>query len=145
MAAGRILLGLPFYGMTWPTVATRFDPQASAGRRWARRRQLVLPLRLAGDGLPAGAVVDHDPVEKSARITWYDDAKASWYQTYYDDPANMAPKARLAVIRGLAGMGIWALGYERGVPGYWQTISATFAPPTSSASRSARTRPIHGL
>jgi hypothetical protein len=27
-------------------------------------------------------------------------------------------------------MGIWALGYERGVPGYWETIAATFPAPT---------------
>ena len=26
-------------------------------------------------------------------------------------------------------MGIWALGYERGVPGYWETIAATFPAP----------------
>ena len=76
----------------------------------------VVVLKLAQDGLPAGATVDHDTVEKSARITWYDETKASWYQTYYDDPQSMAPKAKLAVTRGLAGMGIWALGYERGAP-----------------------------
>jgi hypothetical protein len=127
--AGRILLGLPFYGMTWPTVSSAMH---------AKRRPLsdglgdgnsFFPYRMAQDGLPAGAVVDHDPVEKSARITWYDDAKASWYQTYYDDPQSMGSKARLALTRGLAGMGIWALGYERGVPGYWEKIAATFAPP----------------
>jgi spore germination protein YaaH len=126
---GRILLGLPFYGMTWPTVSDAMH---------AKRRPLsdglgdgnsFFPHRMAVDGLPAGAVVDHDPIERSARITWYDDAKASWYQTYYDDPQSMGPKAKLAVTRGLAGMGIWALGYERGVPGYWEKIAATFAPP----------------
>lgn len=127
--AGRILLGLPFYGMTWPTVSDALHANRRPVADGLGDGNAFFPYRMAEDGLPAGAVVDHDPVERSARITWYDDAKASWYQTYYDDPQSLAPKAKLAVSRGLAGMGIWALGYERGVPGYWGTIAATFAPP----------------
>ncbi len=127
--AGRILLGLPFYGFTWPTV----DDSLNADRRPVADGlgdgDAFFPYRSAQDGLPAGAVVDHDPVEQTARITWYDDAKASWYQSYYDDPQSLAPKAKLAISHGLAGMGIWALGYERGVPGYWETIAATFPAP----------------
>ena len=131
----RILLGLPFYGRTWPTVSDALH---------AKRRPLsdglgsgvtFFPYRLEQDGLPPGAVVDQDTVEKSARITWYDEAKASWYQTYYDDPPSMSAKARLAVTRDLAGMGIWALGYERGVPAYWDRIALTFAPPTIRSVR----------
>ena len=128
--AGRILLGLPFYGFTWPTV----DETLNADRRPVADGlgdgDAFFPYRSAQDGLPTGAVVDHDPVERTARITWYDDAKASWYQSYYDDPQSLAPKAKLAISHGLAGMGIWALGYERGVPGYWETIAATFPAPT---------------
>ncbi len=127
--AGRILLGLPFYGFTWPTV----DDTLNADRRPVADGlgdgDAFFPYRSAQDGLPTGAIVDHDPVERTARITWYDDAKASWYQSYYDDPQSLAPKAKLAISHGLAGMGIWALGYERGVPGYWETIAATFPAP----------------
>ncbi|MET1231912.1 MAG: glycoside hydrolase family 18 protein, partial [Candidatus Limnocylindrales bacterium] len=59
--SGRILLGLPFYGMTWPTVSDALH---------AKRRPLsdglgdgdsFFPYRMAQDGLPAGAVVDSDP------------------------------------------------------------------------------------
>ena len=42
--AGRILLGLPFYGMTWPTVDETPERGSSAGRRWARRWRCLLPL-----------------------------------------------------------------------------------------------------
>jgi spore germination protein YaaH len=128
--AGRILLGLPFYGFTWPTV----DESLNADRRPVADGlgdgDAFFPYRLAQDGLPTGAIVDQDPIERTARITWYDDVKASWYQSYYDDPQSLAPKAKLAISHGLAGMGIWALGYERGVPGYWETIAATFPAPT---------------
>ena len=128
--AGKILLGLPFYGMTWPTVSDALNAKRRPVADGLGDGNAFFPYRMAQDGLPTGAVVDHDTVETSARITWYDEAKASWFQTYYDDPQSLGPKARLAITRGLAGMGIWALGYERGVPGYWETIAATFAPPT---------------
>jgi GH18 family chitinase len=38
--------------------------------------------------------------------------------TYYDSPATLRSKLAFARDQGLAGGGFWALGYERGLPGY---------------------------
>ena len=40
-------------------------------------------------------------------------------------PRSLTPKLLLADERGLAGAGFWAIGYERGLPGYTELI-ATF-------------------
>jgi uncharacterized membrane protein YgcG len=48
-----------------------------------------------------------------------------WNAVYYDSPRSLTPKLRLADERGLAGAGFWAIGYERGLPGYTELI-ATF-------------------
>jgi hypothetical protein len=37
---------------------------------------------------------------------------------YVDSPATLAMKLGLGESRGLAGAGFWAIGYERGLPGY---------------------------
>jgi GH18 family chitinase len=50
----------------------------------------------------------------------------AWNAVYYDSPRSLTPKLRLADERGLAGAGFWAIGYERGLPGYTELI-ATFA------------------
>jgi len=42
----------------------------------------------------------------------------TWRGIYVDSPATLAPKLALANERGLAGVGFWAIGYERGLPGY---------------------------
>jgi hypothetical protein len=42
----------------------------------------------------------------------------TWRGVYVDSPATLAPKLALANERGLAGAGFWAIGYERGLPGY---------------------------
>ena len=46
-----------------------------------------------------------------------------WNAVYYDSPRSLTPKLLLADERGLAGAGFWAIGYERGVPGYTELIS----------------------
>jgi hypothetical protein len=49
----------------------------------------------------------------------------AWAAVYYDSPRSLRPKLALADARGLAGAGFWAIGYERGLPGYAELI-ATF-------------------
>ena len=47
-----------------------------------------------------------------------------WLITYYDSPSTLRPKLGLARDNGLAGAGFWAMGYDRGVPGYLELMSA---------------------
>ena len=51
-------------------------------------------------------------------------ADRSWHAVYYDSPRSLTPKLALADERGLAGAGFWAIGYERGLPGYTELIAA---------------------
>jgi hypothetical protein len=46
-----------------------------------------------------------------------------WNAVYYDSPRSLTPKLALADERGLAGAGFWAIGYERGLPGYTELIA----------------------
>ena len=46
-----------------------------------------------------------------------------WNAVYYDSPRSLTPKLALADDRGLAGAGFWAIGYERGLPGYGQLMT----------------------
>ena len=50
-------------------------------------------------------------------------ATAGWQALYVDSPETLAPKLGLADDRGLAGAGFWAIGYERGLPGYTDLIA----------------------
>ena len=46
----------------------------------------------------------------------------TWTAVYVDSPATLAPKLALANEHGFAGAGFWAIGYERGLPGYTQLM-----------------------
>jgi spore germination protein YaaH len=134
----RLILGLPLYGVTWPVIGPGFlAPSSGRGDPWVPRRNL----RVFSD--PAFAPT-YEPTES---VEWYAIPTATatvppsasvpggsasatteataWNAVYFDSPRSLTPKLRLADERGLAGAGFWAIGYERGLPGYTELI-ATF-------------------
>ena len=140
----RTLLGLPLYGMTWPVVGPAVGaPATGRGNDWVPRRNL----RVFED---PGFAPTYEPIESvefyavpieggggapsaspsSAGSSSPSDGPAAspepgWNAVYFDSPRSLTPKLALADARGLAGVGFWAIGYERGLPAYDDLI-ATF-------------------
>jgi chitinase len=119
----RVILGLPLYGRTWPTISTAVRAAVATDKDGEvfRIRQLD---ELRGRGTVL--IEDVDTVETSARLV-YDVAGVTW-QAYYDSPATFAPRFAMVFSRGLAGTGFWALGYDRN-PALWDLVGKTFGPP----------------
>lgn len=124
----RVIVGLPAYGMTWATRgpelhARRAPPSVSP-------RGTTTLFRVVGPRPGATEVTfDTDPVEGSARVTWFQPDRGSWFQTYYDTPATLRAKYLLAHEAGLAGVGMWTLGYDWGEPAYAALVDEVFARP----------------
>ncbi len=111
----KTLLGLPLYGIAWPTDSPELGaPATGAGQVWIPRRNLAT---LADASLTPSV----DPIEGVSFVAVPDGA--SWTAVYWDTPATLAPKVNLAETHGLAGIGLWALGYDRGIPGYADLIA----------------------
>ena len=117
--ADRILLGLPYYGRSWHTTSgdLHAPTTSTAG--------VFIPSDDLGS-VPAGTVINHDVAEGAKWFAVQDPSTKVWTQTYFDDPVTLRAKYELAARRGLAGVGIWTLGYDRGVAGYWNAIVASF-------------------
>ena len=108
----RIILGLPYYGMTWPTTSgTLHATRSGSGVAFFPTDSLPPP---------AGTVIHYDAVESSAWYAVQDPTTKAWSETYFDDETSLRAKYGLAVSDGLAGVGMWALGYDAGQPGYWE-------------------------
>jgi spore germination protein YaaH len=111
----RTLLGLPLYGITWPVEgAAMYAPATDDGNEWVPRRNLRV-------FEAAGFSPTYDPVE-SVEFYSVQAEDGRWDAVYYDSPRSLTPKLSLADARGLAGVGFWAIGYERGLPGYTELI-----------------------
>jgi hypothetical protein len=82
----------------------------------------------AGSGAPSPAgppaPSPAGPVAPSSAASRTPPAQAGpWRAIYVDSPETLAAKLALANGRGLAGAGFWAIGYERGLPGYTDLIA----------------------
>jgi hypothetical protein len=106
----RILLGLPLYGMQWRTEGVdRLTAVIGQGVAWIPSRHVT---QLRANGFAPF----RDEIEHTEYIVTPDDP--GYLLTYYDSPGTLRLKLALALDNGLAGGGFWALGYERGLPGY---------------------------
>jgi len=112
----KILLGLPLYGMSWPVSGP--DPLAVA----LGKGSTFIPSSHAAQLLAPGFAPLSDDQETAEWFT--SQSGATWTATYYDSPRTLQPKLELARVQGLAGAGFWALGYERGLPGYLELMQA---------------------
>jgi spore germination protein YaaH len=104
----RVILGLPMYGRTWPTLDGSLHAPVAADQSGQvfRYRQLD---QLRARGTVLGE--DVDGVEESARLVYEVDGQV--WQAYYDSAETLALKLGLVSSRRLAGAGFWALGYDR--------------------------------
>jgi hypothetical protein len=110
----RIVLGLPLYGMTWRTTGPdRTAPVLGKGSTWIPNKHLDV---LLDPTFQPG----RDPLEVSEFFIRPDGD--AWRVTYYDSAATLRAKLALARDQGLAGGGFWAIGYERGLPGYLELM-----------------------
>ena len=126
MPVERTILGLPLYGMRWRVTGPEIGAaRLGDGAIWVPADN---PKFLASP--PAPPVLDPievvevyavaptvSPVPGDSRAT------AGWQAIYVDSPATLRPKLALADSRGLAGAGFWAIGYERGLPGYHELMT----------------------
>jgi hypothetical protein len=138
----RTLLGLPFYGMTWPVSGPEIGaPRTGRGTAWVPadnrgflRKPPVEPQRDEIEGVdvyivptdPGAAAPPPTPtLEPGASVDpGASPSTGAWRAIYVDSPETLTPKLRLANDRGLAGVGFWAIGMERGLPGYQALIDA---------------------
>jgi len=147
--ADRLLLGLPLYGRTWPVTDAEIGaPPTGPGSTWIPRRNLDLlrdpaavPVRdeieivelyaVGPDGRPWAAPTPAPTAPATASLGSSASPGPSappavppdgLRAVYVDSPETLEPKLALVDERGLAGGGFWAIGYERGLPGYTELM-----------------------
>jgi hypothetical protein len=114
--AERIILGLPLFGMSWPVAsADRYAAGAGKGASW-------IPAMHAAMLTKSAFVPYHDLLEETEFAATRDAAGGGWHAIFYDSARTLRPKLLLAREAGFAGAGFWAIGYERGLPGYLELM-----------------------
>lgn len=105
--ADKILLGLPAYGYD-------FDVTHNTGVMVEWRDSAALVSSTGGHPM-------WDPVTESEHFD-YTAGDGSMHQVWYETAQGIQDKAHLAVSLKLAGVSMWALGFENGT--FWRAVSA---------------------
>jgi len=115
-AKQRVVLGLPLYGTDWPTVGPDIGAKTQGDGTAVTYAKGRLSAKSAGRNWDA-----------ESSTPWYTYQKdGAWHQVWYEDEESMAAKMDLAIASGLAGVGVWALGYEDA--SFWSAVRDRFAP-----------------
>jgi hypothetical protein len=125
---GRVVLGLPLYGLTWPTLGPEPYARRATSRALGTGRVTTI-WRAMTRARPFGATTDVVADEPSARTTWWDAQAWTWWQTWFDTPATFRTRVVAAVEAGTAGIGLWALGHEGGIDGFASAVGEVLGGP----------------
>ncbi len=126
--ADKLILGVPYYGYNW--LVTDGSPQAE---------------RIPGDDIlgfsisQTYATIADTKLKYNPEIKWDEIAQVPYFtylneeygtvrQVYFEDEDSIRAKYKFAKNAGLAGVGIWALGYDGGYQELWGLIKEEFLP-----------------
>jgi spore germination protein YaaH len=119
--ASKLLLGLPYYGREWEVNGTLVPAQTTNGFTASRTLSYIM----------------NNPATYSASVKFWDGISYTPYyrylsgssnrQCFVDDVYSLGRKYDMVNQRGLAGIGIWALGYDNGITSYWDLLKDKFS------------------
>jgi len=115
----KFILGIPYYGRQWKTLSNNVPSQTLA----------------SGSTLTYANVRSNTGTYNPANYYWEPNSFSSCYIFFQNDNWNqcfigldrdLRKKYDIVRYRDLAGIGVWALGYDNGYPDLWQAISDKF-------------------
>jgi hypothetical protein len=102
--AAKVILGMPFFGVDWPTSDGTLTAQATGPAT------ALTYLQVMASGHP----IYWDSTTDTAWTSYQVDGQ--WHETFFEVPSSLYDAAQLATSDGLGGMGIWALGMDGNDP-----------------------------
>ena len=117
----KLLLGLPWYGREWETIAST-APSATTGGFTSSRTYTYVKNNAA----------TYSAANKNFETNCFDSyysyqSSGNWRQCWIDDNYSYSRKFDLVNQRGIGGIGIWALGYDDGYSDLWNLIKDKFS------------------
>ena len=132
--ASKIILGVPWYGYLFTTSSNATYAAAS--------RAQAVSYHNGNVELTCGNKVSYgwDAQSQTPWAAWYSprsndpcgDNLGSWVELWYDNTQSLGIKYGLVNAKGIRGMGVWALGYDGGLPEMWSTLNTYFSCPASA-------------
>jgi spore germination protein YaaH len=135
--AGKIILGVPYYGRK-ACVSNATSPNQYPTSSVVADSYLDASGEAAFHEVKAGSYVIHRDTNSGGLErwdTWYNTTLNCTRELYWDDATSLGKKYDLVNADGIRGVGLWNLNYGGGAPELWSALATHFA--VCSAARSA--------
>ncbi len=119
VSADKILMGVPYYGRDWPVASNTLPAQTTGSGTALTYRQIV------GSGNNNYSYNNYYWDYRSYN-PYYSYQSGTWRQCFFDNTRSLGHKYNIVNRRALAGIGIWALGYDYGHEELWDLIENKF-------------------
>ncbi len=143
--AGKLILGVPLYGYSWPVARTRTGIRVRANpARWGGVRGVTYAAALRFLARNPRVRL-HTVPGQGAWFRYWDAAHRTTRQVHFEDAGLARTKFNYAIARGLAGVGLWALGSDRGRSGVRRALLATYVHPTRKVAVQTTIRHVRSV
>jgi len=126
IAPNKLILGVPYYGYNWVV---------ENGDKYAKRIEGTDLMGYSESEIYDNIMKDID--ELNLNVMWDEAAQVPYYtyvspdtgstrQVYFENEQSLIKKYELVKKQNLAGIGIWALGYDGDKPELWNLINKEF-------------------
>ncbi len=116
----KVFAGIPYYARQWPT-AGQYAPAGATGSGTA---YTYANIRYNASGY---YTTENKLFEANSFSPYYSFEVNGWHQCFMEDPYSLGKKYDVVNRRKLAGIGIWALGYDNGYDELWDLIGDKFS------------------
>jgi spore germination protein YaaH len=128
----KLILGVPYYGYNWVVENEDESSERIPGTDEIGYSQSQMYADIME------TILEHEPeilwneLGKAPYFNYVSDETNSKRQVYFENPDSLKEKYRLAKEKNLAGVGIWALGYDKGYQELWELLKNEFGPDSAS-------------
>ena len=112
----KLALAVPYYGRDWSTSSSSV-PSSTTGSSESKTYKTVRE--------EMESYQHYWDMNASVPYITYQDG-GSWHQCWFDNEYSLADKYDLVKMKNLAGIGIWALGYDGAYTNLWDMLSEKF-------------------
>lgn len=134
MPADKLILGVPWYGYNYAVYEPGVKADTYSGGAISQ------PYATAIDNVnPDNPEIAHyqegwDSIGQVGYKSYYSANSGTWRMIFLEDPKSLGLKYDFAKEKKLAGVGIWALGFDEGKPEMWSVLKDKFGQKLADAS-----------
>jgi hypothetical protein len=115
----KLLMGVPYYGRQWPTQG----PDAPSNTNGSGTAYTYRYVKNNTSGYYSN---ENKKWEANSFSPYFSFENNGWNQCFMEDTYSLGKKYNIVNRRQVAGIGIWALGYDNGYSALWDLIAGKF-------------------